>query len=96
MKVTTATRRSLKRKIVERSLFKVLCYVLTCFMSEKGTTSVDLLVDCKLDLDSSTGIYSKVKEPVFVPGTSCCTTISFSHLPHEYLVFIVGFSNSKG
>ena len=33
----------------------------------------------------------KVKEPVFVPGTSCCTTISFSHFPHENVVFIVGF-----
>ena len=38
----------------------------------------------------------KVKEPIFVPGTSCCTTISFSHVPHENLVFIVGFSNTKG
>ena len=65
MKVTTATRRSLKRKIVERGSLKVLCYVLTCFMSEKGTTSVDLLVDCKLDSDSSTGIYSKSKKKCF-------------------------------
>ena len=39
---------------------------------------------------------SKVKEPVFVPGTSCCTTISFSHFSHENLLFIVGFSNTKG
>ena len=42
------------------------------------------------------GIVSKVREPVFVPGTSCCTTIGFSHFPHEHLVFIVGFSNTKG
>ena len=58
MKVTTATRRSFKRKTVYGSLFKVICYVVTCFMSEKGTTSVDLRVDCKLDSDSSRGIYS--------------------------------------
>ena len=38
---------------------------------------------------------SKVKEPVFVPGTSCCTTLSFSQFPHENLVFIVGFSNTN-
>ena len=56
MKVTTATRRSFKT--VQCSLFKVLRYVLTCFLSEKGTTSVDLFVDGKLDSDSSPSIYS--------------------------------------
>ena len=31
-----------------------------------------------------------------MPGTSCCTTISFSNFPHENVVFIVGISNTKG
>ena len=39
---------------------------------------------------------NKVKEVVFVPGTSCCPTISFSHFPRENVVFIVRFSNGKG
>ena len=38
----------------------------------------------------------KVKELVFVPGTSWCTTIRFSHLRHENVVSIVGVSNAKG
>ena len=40
--------------------------------------------------------YYKVKKLVFVPRTSCCTTIRVSHFPHENVVFIVGFSNGKG
>ena len=38
----------------------------------------------------------EVKEPVVVQGTSCCTTLSFSHFPDENVLFIVGFRNHRG
>ena len=57
MKVTTAARRTLKRKTVQRSLFKVVCYVLTCLISEKGTTSVDVWILSWIQTAVGAGIY---------------------------------------
>ena len=39
---------------------------------------------------------SKVKVPIVVRGTSCCTTLSFSHFPHDNVLFLLGFRNHKG
>ena len=59
-------------------------------MENVAGTGIQVLV-CALSVSES-----KVKELVFVPGTSCCTTVSFSHFPHENLVSIAEFSNTKG